>query len=171
MLNEGKQPSDFMKEALLEAQKALEEGEVPVGVVIEKDGVIIGRGHNRTEGAKDPTAHGEIEAIRQASEALGGWRLTGCRMYVTMEPCAMCAGAIVLARLDKVFIGTMDPKTGACGSLRNILQDERLNHFAEIETGLMQQECQEIMKSFFKKLRQRNKERKIAARSGAFQEE
>lgn len=171
MLNEGKQPSDFMKEALLEAQKALEEGEVPVGVVIEKDGVIIGRGHNRTEGAKDPTAHGEIEAIRQASETLGGWRLTGCRMYVTMEPCAMCAGAIVLARLDKVFIGTMDPKTGACGSLRNILQDERLNHFAEIETGLMQQECQDIMKSFFKRLRQRNKERKIAARNGAFQEE
>jgi len=171
MLNEGKQPSDFMKEALLEAQKALEEGEVPVGAVIEKDGVIIGRGHNRTEGAKDPTAHGEIEAIRQAAKALGGWRLTGCRMYVTMEPCAMCAGAIVLARLDKVFIGTMDPKTGACGSLRNVLQDERLNHFAEIETGLLQQECQDIMKSFFKNLRQRNKKKRSAAQSGAFQEE
>lgn len=144
-----------MLEALKEAEKALSFGEVPIGAVIEKDGVIIGRGHNMTETDKDPTAHAEMMAIREAANTLGGWRLLGCRMYVTTEPCSMCAGAIVLARIQKVFIGTMDPKTGACGSLTNILQDERLNHYVQIETGIMQQQCEIIMKSFFKKLRKR----------------
>ena len=144
-----------MLEALKEAEKALSFGEVPIGAVIEKDGVIIGRGHNMTETDKDPTAHAEMMAIREAAKTLGGWRLLGCRMYVTTEPCSMCAGAIVLARIQKVFIGTMDPKTGACGSLTNILQDERLNHYVQIETGIMQQKCEIIMKSFFKKLRKR----------------
>ena len=146
-------PEDFMQEALKEAEKALFIGEVPVGAVIEKDGNIIGRGHNMTETAKDPTAHAEIIAIREAALKLGGWRLSGCRMFVTTEPCSMCAGALVLARVEKVYIGTPDPKTGACGSLMNILQDERLNHYVEIETGIMQQQCEKIMKSFFQKLR------------------
>lgn len=149
---------DFMLEALKEAQAALSIDEVPIGAVIEKDGVIIGRGHNMTETAKDPTAHAEIIAIREAAKNLGGWRLLGCQMYVTTEPCSMCAGAIVLARIRKICIGTPDPKAGACGSLRNILQDERLNHYVEIETGIMQQQCEEIMKSFFQKLRKKKSE-------------
>lgn len=151
-------PEDFMREALKEAEKALFIGEVPVGAVIEKDGEIIGRGHNMTETAKDPTAHAEILAIREAAKELGGWRLLGCRMYVTAEPCSMCAGAMVLSRLEKVCIGTLDPKTGACGSLMNILQDGRLNHNVQIETGIMQQQCEKIMKSFFQKLRKKKSE-------------
>jgi len=151
-------PEDFMQEALKEAEKALSIGEVPVGAVIEKDGVIIGRGYNRTETAKDPTMHAEMIAIREAAKNLGGWRLIGCQMYVTTEPCSMCAGATVLARIKKVYIGTPDRKTGACGSLMNILQDERLNHYVEIETGILQQECEKIMKSFFQKLRKKKSE-------------
>lgn len=151
-------PEDFMREALAEAEKALSIGEVPVGAVIEKDGVIIGRGHNMTETAKDPTMHAEMNAIREAAKKLGGWRLLNCRMYVTTEPCSMCAGTIVLARIQKVYIGTPDRKTGACGSLMNILQDERLNHYVEIETGIMQQECEKILKSFFQKLRKKKSE-------------
>lgn len=151
-------PEDFMQEALKEAEKALFIGEVPVGAVIEKDGKIIGRGHNMTETAKDPTAHAEILAIREAAKELGGWRLLGCRMYVTTEPCSMCAGAMVLSRLEKVCIGTPDPKTGACGSLMNILQDGRLNHNVQIEIGIMQQQCEKIMKSFFQKLRKKKSE-------------
>lgn len=151
-------PEDFMLEALKEAEKALSMNEVPVGAVIEKDGKIIGRGHNMTETSKDPTAHAEIIAIRDAAKNLGGWRLLGSRMYVTTEPCSMCAGAMVLSRIEKVYIGTRDPKTGACGSLMNILQDERLNHYVGIETGIMQQQCEKIMKSFFQKLRKKKSE-------------
>jgi len=147
-----------MVDALAEAKKAYNSGEVPVGAIVEKDGVIIGRGHNLTETTKDPTAHAEMIAIREAAKTLGGWRLLGCNLYVTCEPCAMCAGAIVWARLAKVFIGTADPKTGACGSLFNILQDERLNHFVEIETGVMQDECKSIMKEFFIILRKKKSE-------------
>ena len=149
-----------MKEALAEAKKAAAAGEVPVGAVIVKDGEIIGRGHNETETAKDPTAHAEMIAIRQAAKNLGGWRLTGCTMYVTTEPCSMCAGAIVWSRISRLFIGTMDPKSGACGSVFNIPQESRLNHFVEIETGLMQEECRSLMKSFFKELRKRKLEEK-----------
>ena len=149
-----------MKEALAEAKKAAAAGEVPVGAVIVKDGEIIGRGHNETETAKDPTAHAEMIAIRQAAKNLGGWRLTGCIMYVTTEPCSMCAGAIVWSRISRLFIGTMDPKSGACGSVFNIPQESRLNHFVEIETGLMQEECSSLMKSFFKELRKRKLEEK-----------
>lgn len=151
-------PEYFMKEALKEAFKALAIGEVPVGAVIEKDGIIIGRGHNMTETLKDSTAHAEIIAIKDAAKTLGGWRLLGCQMYVTTEPCSMCAGATVLARIQKVLIGTLDTKTGACGSLMNILQDKRLNHFVQIETGIMQQQCQEVMKKFFKTLRKKKSE-------------
>lgn len=149
-----------MKEALAEAKKAAAAGEVPVGAVIVKDGEIVGRGHNETETAKDPTAHAEMIAIRQAAKNLGGWRLTCCTMYVTTEPCSMCAGAIVWSRISRLFIGTMDPKSGACGSVFNIPQESRLNHFVEIETGLMQEECSSLMKSFFKELRKRKLEEK-----------
>jgi tRNA(adenine34) deaminase len=148
----------MMSEAIAEAQKAESCGEVPVGAVIEKDGVIIGRGHNLTETLKDPTAHAEMIAIRNAAKELGGWRLSGCNLYVTCEPCAMCAGAIVLARIDKAYIGTMDPKSGACGSVFNIIQEQRLNHYVEIETGIMQQKCERMMKDFFKKRRKKNTE-------------
>ena len=144
-----------MKEALKEAQKAYELGEIPIGAIIVKDGEIIARGHNLTETEKDPTAHAEMIAIRQAAKKLGGWRLPGCTLYVTCEPCSMCAGAIVWARLEKVCIGTMDPKGGACGSVFNIVQEEKLNHRVELETRIMEKECSEIMKTFFKELRMR----------------
>lgn len=149
----------FMKEAILEAQKAFDLYEVPVGAVIVKDGNIIGRGHNLIETTKDATAHAEMIAIRDAAKNSGALRLSGCQLYVTTEPCAMCAGAIVLARIDKICIGTMDPKTGAAGSLMNILQDSRLNHFVEIETGVLEKECREKMKQFFKILREKPERR------------
>lgn len=151
-----------MMEALKEAQIAYDCGEVPIGAVVEKDGVIIGRGHNLTETLKDPTAHAEMLALREAAAKLGGWRLLGCSMYVTAEPCAMCAGAIVWARIEKLCIGTMDAKGGACGSVFNIPQEPRLNHYVEIETGIMRQECQDILKRFFKELRKKkSEERKL----------
>lgn len=140
-----------MLEALEEA-KAAEIGEIPVGAIIEKDGEIVGRGHNMDRTTKDPTAHAEMIAIREASQKLG-WRLVGCNMYVTMEPCAMCAGALVWSRIEKLFIGAMDEKAGACGSVMNIVQNEKLNHRIEVESGIMQEECQRIVKEFFKKLR------------------
>ena len=143
----------YMREALKEAQKAYEKGEVPIGAVIVKDNEIIGRGHNMRETSKDPTSHAEMNAIREAAQYLGGWRLIDCEMYVTVEPCPMCAGACMLARLKKIHIGTMDKKGGAAGSLMNILQDDRLNHVADVETGILQSECETIMKDFFKKLR------------------
>lgn len=147
-----------MLAALEEAKKAAALGEVPVGAVIVRDGEIISRGHNETETRKDPTAHAEMNAIRSAAEKLGGWRLPNCHMFVTVEPCSMCAGAIVWSRIEKLYIGTMDPKSGACGSVFNIPQDSRLNHFTEIETGLMQQECSDLMKDFFKQLRKKKSE-------------
>ncbi len=147
-----------MSEALKEAEIAYRLGEVPIGAVVEKDGKIIGRGHNLTETSKDPTAHAEMIAIRQACETLGGWRLLGCSLYVTAEPCAMCAGAIVWARIQTLYIGTMDPKSGACGSVFNIPQESRLNHHVEIQTGIMQPECSSILKAFFKELRKKKSE-------------
>lgn len=147
----------YMQAALEEARKAAALGEIPVGAVIVKDGEIIARGHNETETRKDPTAHAEMIAIRAAAKALGGWRLIGCRMFVTTEPCSMCAGAIVWSRIEKLYIGTMDPKSGACGSVFNIPQEKKLNHFTEIEIGLMQEECSRIMKDFFKQLRKRSR--------------
>lgn len=147
-----------MIEALKEAQIAYSCGEVPIGAVIVKDGRVIGRGHNCTEQQRDPTAHAEMLAIRQAAKKLGGWRLLNCDIYVTAEPCAMCAGAIVWARINKLYIGTMDPKAGACGSVFNIPQEHRLNHYVEIESGLMQEECSSIMKDFFKNLRKKKSE-------------
>ncbi len=147
-----------MKEAIKEAEKAAKLDEIPIGAIIEKDGEIIARGHNLTESKKDPTAHAEIIAIRKAAKKLGGWRLLGCNMYVTTEPCSMCAGAMVLARIKTVYIGTADPKTGACGSVVDIARQEKLNHRIEVKTGILQQECEVILKTFFKKLRKKKSE-------------
>lgn len=151
-----------MQEALAEARLALDMGEVPVGAVIEKNGKIVGRGHNLTESTKDPTAHAEILAIQEAAKNLGGWRLLGCTLYVTTEPCSMCAGAIVLARLAKVVIGTRDPKAGACGSALDITGNPSLNHHPEMMIGVMEDECRTIMQDFFIKLRNKKSEDTIS---------
>ena len=146
-----------MKEALKEAIKAYKKDEVPVGVVIVKDGKIIARAHNQKEIKKDTTKHAEILAIQKASKKLDSWRLEGCTLYVTLEPCAMCAGAIIQSRLEKVVIGTMDEKTGACGSVLNLLEDYKFNHVVKVEKGIMNVECKEILQTFFKELRKRKK--------------
>lgn len=148
---------DYMRLAIEEAKKAGDEGEIPIGAVIVRNGEVIARGRNSSEADKDPTCHAEIKAIREASKALGGWRLPGCDMYVTAEPCSMCAGAIVLARIEHLYVGTPDPKAGACGSLYNIVQDERLNHRTELVTGVLQQECSSLLKEFFAQLRKKKK--------------
>lgn len=145
--------NQFMGEALLEAQKAALIGEVPIGAVIVKGDVIIGRGCNRRESNHDPTAHAEMFAIREAAQYLGGWRLTGCEMYVTIEPCPMCAGAIVMARLDRLVYGSPDIKAGAVDSLYNIPTDSRLNHRLEVHSGIRSEECSAVISAFFKKLR------------------
>ena len=143
----------YMGIALEEAEAAFQEGEVPVGAVIVKQGTILSRAHNAVERSKDPTAHAEMLAIRRAAEVLGGWRLSGCDLYVTVEPCAMCAGAIVLARIDRLYIGTPDPKSGACVSLHQLATDPRLNHRVELFTGILEQECRQQMQLFFRRLR------------------
>ena len=142
-----------MKEALKEAKKAFDKEEVPVGAVIVKDGKIIARAHNNKEEKNDTTKHAEIIAIQKASKKLNNWRLNDCEMYVTLEPCPMCAGAIIQARIKKVYIGTDDPKTGACGSVLNLLDDYKFNHKVEIEKNMMKKECEKILKDFFKSLR------------------
>lgn len=147
----------FMKEALKEAKKAKDKLEVPVGCVIVKDGKIIARAHNQKETRKDTTKHAEILAIEKASKKLEAWRLIDCEMYVTLEPCSMCAGAIINSRIKKVYIGTMDEKTGAVGSVLNLFEDYTFNHKVEVETGIMQEECEEILKDFFKELRKLKK--------------
>lgn len=143
----------YMKEALKEATKAYKKGEVPVGAVIVKNGEIIARGHNLKETKKDTIKHAEIIAIQKASKKLGAWRLEDCEAYVTLEPCTMCAGAIINARMKKVYIGTQDPKTGACGSVLNLFEDYKFNHKVEYKTGIMRAECEAILKDFFKNLR------------------
>ena len=148
----------FMKEALKEAKKAFDKDEVPVGAVIVKDGKIIARAHNLKESKTDTTYHAEILAIQKASKKLESWRLEGCTMYVTLEPCPMCAGALIQARLDKVVIGTMDYKTGACGSILNLLKDYKFNHNVEVQGGVLKEECEAILQQFFKELRKRKKE-------------
>lgn len=158
--NMDKSVNRYMAEALSEASEAKALGEVPVGAVIIQDGRIIARGHNRTETDRDPTAHAEMIALRQAAKALGGWRLPRCTMVVTLEPCSMCAGAIVWARIDRLIIGAMDPKAGACGSVLNIPQNERLNHYVEIETGVMAEDCSEMLRGFFRELRSRRNRNK-----------
>ena len=139
----------YMLEALKEASAAADEGEVPVGAVIVKDGQIIARAHNLTETARRSSAHAEMLALEAAEEALGAKWLSGASMYVTLEPCSMCAGAMVLARIARLVIGTDDPKTGACGSLYNIAADERLNHRIDITRGILKEECASLLKDFF----------------------
>ena len=143
----------YMLEAVKEAARAAEEGEVPVGAVIVKDGQIIARAHNTIEAARRSSAHAEMLALEAAEAALDAKWLTGATMYVTLEPCSMCAGAMVLARISRLVIGADDPKTGACGSLYNIAGDGRLNHKIEIERGVLKEECAAILKVFFKKKR------------------
>ena len=143
----------FMKEALKEAIKAYNENEVPVGAVIVKDGKVIARAHNQKETKLDTTKHAEIIAIQKASKKLKNWRLEDTTMYVTLEPCTMCIGAIIGARIKKVCFGAMDEKTGACGSVLNIPKDHKFNHIVEIESGIMEKECKEILQKFFKNLR------------------
>ena len=147
----------FMKQALKEAKKAYEKGEIPVGAVIVKNGKIIARGYNQKEIKKDTTKHAEIIAIQKASKKLESWRLLDCEMYVTLEPCSMCAGAIINSRIKKLYIGTMDEKTGSCGSVLNLLEDYKFNHNVELETGILRTECEYILKDFFKELRKRKK--------------
>jgi tRNA(adenine34) deaminase len=143
----------FMKRALEEAKLAFDKGEVPVGVVIVKDGEIIARAHNLKETLFDATAHAELLAIRQACEYLRNWRLVGCELYTTLEPCPMCAGAIVLARIKKLVYGASDPKTGACGSVINLFQNEQFNHHVEVVAGVLAEESLNLLQPFFKALR------------------
>jgi tRNA(adenine34) deaminase len=140
---------EFINQALIEAKLALELGEVPVGAVIVKHGEIIARAHNLRETLKDPTAHAEVLAIKKASEVLGNWRLTGCSMYVTLEPCPMCAGAILQARISTLYIGAFDPTAGACGSVINIVQNENLKPFVRVN-WMYDDECSDILTGFFK---------------------
>lgn len=147
----------FMKEALKEAQKAYDKLEIPVGCVIVKDGKIIGRGHNQKETKFDTTKHAEIIAIQKASKKLESWRLLDCEMYITLEPCPMCAGAIINSRIKKINIGTLDGKTGAAGSVLNLFKDYKFNHNVEVKTGILKEECEKKLKDFFKMLRKMKK--------------
>ena len=152
----------FMKEAIKEAKKALALEEVPVGAVIVKDGKIIAKAHNTKETKKDATCHAEILAIQKACKKLNSWRLIDCEMYVTLEPCSMCAGALINSRIKKIYIGTTDEKTGACGSVLNLLKDYKFNHKIEVEKYILKDECELLLKEFFKYLRERNKSDKKA---------
>lgn len=150
----------YMRMALREAEAAAAEGEVPCGAVIVLDDQVIGKAHNQTETLNDPTAHAEILAITQATQAVGNWRLNGAVMYVTKEPCPMCAGALVLSRIKKVIWGMTDPVRGGAVSKFQILDHADLNHAVETETGLMEDDCKAVMQTFFQDLRQRSKDRK-----------
>lgn len=145
--------SEFMREALKQAQKAAKLGEVPIGCVIVKDGRIIARGYNRRNTDHSTLSHAEIRAIRKASRVLNDWRLEGCTLYVTLEPCQMCAGAIVQARIPCVVMGCMNPKAGCGGSVLNILQMKEFNHQVEVKRGVLEKECSEVLSGFFKRLR------------------
>ena len=149
-----------MREALKEAKKALDKEEVPVGAIIVKDGKIISRAHNIKECKKDATCHAEILAIQKACKKLGSWRLLDCEMYVTLEPCPMCAGALIQSRIKKLYIGTDDNKTGACGSVLNLLEDYKFNHKIEVKKYILKEETEKIVKEFAKYLRERNKSEK-----------
>lgn len=139
-----------MRLALDAAEACLDAGDVPVGAVIARDEEVLASAGNARERLQDPTAHAEVLALRDASAAADSWRLDGCTLYVTLEPCAMCAGALVLARVDRVVFGAVDPKAGFAGSLGNLLQDERLNHRVELESGLLADECGELLRAFFR---------------------
>jgi tRNA(adenine34) deaminase len=146
----------FMALALEEARRAVEDGEIPIGAVVVYNGEIIARAHNLREGLQDPAAHAEMLAVREAARKLGRWRLTGTTLYATLEPCAMCAGALVLARIDRLVYGCEDPKAGACGSVFDIVREPRLNHRIEVVHGVLQKECQYLLKEFFANRREEN---------------
>ncbi len=148
----------FMREALLEAEKALAAGEVPIGAVMVRDGEIIARGHNLRNTAKNPLRHAEIDVINEAAGIVGDWRLEDCTLYVTVEPCPMCAGAIVQARIPKVIFGTRNSKAGCSGSVLDVLHEPKLNHQVETEEGILQEECAEIMRRFFRRFRKNAKD-------------
>lgn len=150
----------FMKEAIKQAKKAWKIGEVPIGCVIVYEGKIIGRGYNRRTTDKNPLAHAEILAIKKASKQMDDWRLEDCTLYVTLEPCQMCSGAIVQARMKRVVVGCMNPKAGCAGSILNMLQVEQFNHQVELTTGVLEEECSVMMKEFFKELRAKKKAEK-----------
>lgn len=145
----------FMRLAIEEAKKAMSIGEVPIGAVVVRDGEVVGRGYNLRETRKDPTLHAEMIAIREACERLGGWRLIGCSLYVTLEPCPMCAGAIVQGRIEQVVYGTDDPKAGCAGTLMNLLAEPRFNHQVPVVAGVLKDECAQLLKDFFRGLRNR----------------
>ncbi len=150
----------YMKEAVRQAKKAYGIGEVPIGCVIVYEDKIIGRGYNRRTVDKNTLAHAELIAIRKACKKIGDWRLEGCTMYVTLEPCQMCSGAIVQSRIPRVVIGCMNPKAGCAGSILNLLQVEEFNHQTELTKGVLEEECSQMMKVFFKELRESKKEKK-----------
>lgn len=145
---------DFMRQALELAERAATLGEVPVGAVVVKDGVAIGRGYNQPVSTHDPTAHAEVVAMRDAAAKIGNYRLAGCELYVTLEPCAMCAGAIMHARVGRVVYGADDPKTGACGSVIDLFSEPELNHHATVERGVLAEECSAKLSAFFNQRRQ-----------------
>ena len=148
-----KQDAVYMQQALALAQLAAQAGEVPVGAIVVKNGEIIGRGSNEPIGLHDPTAHAEIIAMRQAAQHLGNYRLVDCTLYVTLEPCAMCSGAIQHARIGRLVFGASDPKTGACGSVVNLMNEPKLNHHTEVVSGVLAAECGEVLSDFFKQRR------------------
>lgn len=152
----------YMKEALKQAKRALKLGEVPIGCVIVYEGKIIGRGYNRRNTDKSTLSHAELTAIKKASKVIGDWRLEGCTLYVTLEPCQMCAGAIVQARVDSVVMGASSPKSGCAGTILNILENPEFNHQVNITKGVLEADCSDILKTFFTDLRKRNKEEKLA---------
>ncbi len=145
--------AEFMTAAIALAGTASDAGEVPVGAVVVKGGQVIGSGFNAPIGRHDPSAHAEIQAMRAAASALGNYRLAGCTLFVTLEPCVMCAGAIMHARIERLVFGADDPKTGACGSVVNLFAEERLNHHTVVEAGLMAQQCGELLTNFFRERR------------------
>lgn len=149
----------YMKAAIREAKKAYALGEVPIGCVIVYEGKIIGRGYNRRIVDKNVLSHAEINAVKKACKKMGDWRLEGCTMYVTLEPCPMCAGAIVQARIPRVKIGSMNPKAGCAGSVMNLLDEKGFNHQVEMETGLLGEECSQMLKQFFRELRKKGKDK------------
>ena len=153
----------YMEHALALAREAAALGEVPVGAVVVRDGEIIGRGFNGPIGAHDPTAHAEIRALREAARVIGNYRLTGCDLYVTLEPCVMCAGAIMHARIASLFYGARDPKTGACGSVLDAFADPRINHHTVVSGGMMGEECGAVLSSFFAERRRQQREERTSA--------
>ena len=155
----------YMKEALKQAKKAYALGEVPIGCVIVHEGKIIGRGYNRRNTDKNTLAHAEITAINKASKVIGDWRLEECTLYVTLEPCQMCAGAIVQARIPEVVMGCMNPKAGCAGSILNILEMPQFNHQVKVTRGILEAECSQMLKTFFEELRIRNKQEKAARKA------